>query len=407
MFFLLLFCFFPLACGLNRNASTDAPSPPPVETVVSSPAPIDWESVLKARYVDLALPDATERVSLWALGVRADENGTLSASDRALSDFADALCAAYRTDAVDASVTPSGSFSEPYTFCADTQGSIPSKAALLKALAALDWTVQRQTLAVPLDPVSAAVTQADLEREHALLSTYTTSFDSSKLRKANRVHNIVTAAARIDGVTVKPNEVFSINKAIGDRTKSNGYKLAGAIANGMNTTEYGGGVCQVSTTLFNAVLMADLEVVERYHHSWPMQYAPVGRDATIATGMKDFRFRNTSDAPVTIFASVDEAARTVSVSLYGKHSDAFERIEVVSEQTGRLPSLPGETRLDESLPPGTKEIERQGRRGRTSVTYLDYYAADGSRIKRVTAFEDTYPSIAEIAYVSTDLYRKR
>lgn len=392
---LLLLCLLCMACHI----APDGAVPPTAPT--ASPAP-DWDALLKTRTVSLLLPDGVEVVSLYALGFRYD--GAIRADEELLMRYADAVAGAYRTPPVDATVTLSDRADEPFVYTDAVDGRTPDRAALLDALRRIDPAKQRQSIPVPFVSDPAAVTRESLAKSHALLAAYTTSFASKTLRKENRVHNIRLAAERIHGTVVAPGEVFSMNRAIGDRTKANGYRLAGAITNGMSVTEYGGGVCQVSTTLFNAVLMADLAVEERYHHSWPMEYAPVGRDATIATGMKDFRFRNTSDAPVTIVASVDEEAMTVTVRLYGQHSDAFAYIEVVSEQLGRLPGKEAEWILDESLPPGTKQVERQARRGRTSVTYLDYYAADGTLIERRTAFTDTYPSIGEIAYVSSDLY---
>ncbi len=363
----------------------------------------DTERVLRTRYVRFVFADAVESVSLWNLGVRPAAEGW-SWDETARRTCLQALAKAYRTMPKDAAAELTGRFSEPYRFTEESAGAEPDVAQWETALSSIDLRLPVQEVSVPYHSLMPQITLEQVKREHALLATYSTSFAKGTLSKSNRVHNIEVAAERINGVTVEPDTVFSMNRTIGDRTKKNGYLLAGAITNGKNVTEYGGGVCQVSTTLFNSVLMADLEVVERYHHSWPMAYAPVGRDATIATGQKDFRFRNSTDVPITIFASVDRKAKTISVSLYGKHSDAFDHIEIVSEQVKRLPAKPAEHHLDESLPPNTKEIDREGRRGRVSVTYLDYYDANGERIKRVTAFEDTYPSIGEIAYLSADLY---
>lgn len=397
---ILLLCLLMLACRTPTNAgafeysaqSDAAPSKQP-----------DPEAILKTRTVTLLLHSGRETVSLAVLGYTAD-GGTLRRDGAAIRRYAEAVAQAYRTDAANATVTATGSFDEPFAYTEAEPGEMPDAEQLAKLLLAIDPTLANQTVSVPFVAVEPTVTAERLQETHALLSEYTTSFAEKTLRKENRVHNIRLAAERINGVVVAPGETFSMNRTIGDRTKANGYRLAGAITNGMSVTEYGGGVCQVSTTLFNAVLMADLEIVERYHHSWPMTYAPIGRDATIATGMKDFRFRNTSSEPVTILAAVDEKAMTVTVRLYGEHSDAFDHIEIVSEQLSRLPAKAAEHILDENLPPGTKEVEREGRRGRTSVTYLDYYAADGTLLRRETAFEDVYPSIGEIAYLSADLY---
>ena len=196
-----------------------------------------------------------------------------------------------------------------------------------------------------------------------------------------------------------------MNETILDRTKQNGYYLAPAIRNGTYEKEYGGGVCQVSSTLFNAVMMADLSVTERHHHSWPMTYVPIGRDATIATGFKDFRFVNDTDGELIIFAHLDRKAKKITVQLYGVRSSDFDHIQVVSKRTGSLPSKGTKVLLDESLSAGSRMVEREERRGKTSVTYKEYYDADGKLIRRVTAFEDSYPSIQGLVYVSSDVYR--
>lgn len=397
---LLSLCLLFFGCGSVETPVPPAPSASPVPSPTAAPTPDPL-----ARTLRLLLPNAVEAVSLASLGAHPDADGVLRWDEPRLRSYAEALAAAYRTAPADASVSEAASFDEPFVYTAEQPGSRPDADALVRLLLTLAPGDTFEPVEVPMERVLPAVTEESLRASHALLASYTTSFAGKTLSKPNRVHNITLAAERIDGVTVAPDAEFSINRIIGARTKANGYKLAGAIANGVNTTEYGGGVCQVSTTLFNAVLMADLSVTERHHHSWPMAYAPVGRDATIATGLKDFRFRNTSDAPVTIRARVDAEAQTVTVALYGKRAEDFDHIEIVSEQLSRLPSKPAEVRLDESLPPGTKEIYREGRRGRTSVTYLDYYDDAGNLLRRVTAYEDTYPSIGEIAYVSPDLYR--
>ena len=196
-----------------------------------------------------------------------------------------------------------------------------------------------------------------------------------------------------------------MNKTILDRTKENGYYLAPAIRNGTYEKEYGGGVCQVSSTLFNAVMMADLPVTERHHHSWPMTYVPIGRDATIATGYKDFKFVNDTEGELVIFARLDAKAKTITVKLYGIHSTAFDHIVITSKRTGSLPAKGTKVLLDESLSSGSRVEERKERRGKTSVTYKEYYDAAGKLIRRETAYEDSYPSIEGVVYVSADIYR--
>ena len=196
-----------------------------------------------------------------------------------------------------------------------------------------------------------------------------------------------------------------MNETILDRSKENGYFLAPAIRNGTYEQEYGGGVCQVSSTLFNAVMMADLPVTERHHHSWPMTYVPIGRDATISTGYKDFKFVNGTEGELVIFAHLDRKAKTVTVQLYGIHSADFDHIEVTSKRTGSLPAKGTKVLLDESLSAGSRVEERKERQGKTSVTYKEYYDANGELMRREKAYEDSYPSIEGLVYVSADIYR--
>jgi vancomycin resistance protein YoaR len=126
----------------------------------------------------------------------------------------------------------------------------------------------------------------------ARLGEFTTSFDATK---ANRVYNISVAAGALNSLLVKPGEVVSFNKIVGPRSSEAGYKTAPTIINNEFVDALGGGVCQVSTTLYNAVLLAGLEVVERHSHSLPVTYVPAGRDATVVYEGADFRFRNNTD----------------------------------------------------------------------------------------------------------------
>ena len=129
---------------------------------------------------------------------------------------------------------------------------------------------------------------------------YSTTFYSP----AGRTTNIKVACKYIDGTVLQPGEVFSFNKVVGQRTPERGFKLA-TVYSGQETKEgYGGGVCQVSTTIFNAALYGDLGIVERYQHSMTVHYVPYGRDAAISWGSADFKFKNTTDEEIKISAKV-------------------------------------------------------------------------------------------------------
>ena len=167
----------------------------------------------------------------------------------------------------------------------------------------------------------------------------------------------------------------------------------------MYVQEYGGGVCQVSSTLYNTVLMADLSVTERVHHSWPLGYIDIGRDATISTGGPNFRFVNSGGAPVTVCAAVDREKKTVTVSIYGRPLPDGISIRVTSKKLETLPEPGVEYVTDDLLKPGEQQVMREPRRGSISVTYKEYYDAEGNFLRREQVTKDKYRSISGITHV--------
>ena len=127
----------------------------------------------------------------------------------------------------------------------------------------------------------------------------------------NRIHNIKRAAESINNVVLQPNEVFSYNETLGPTSKRNGYKKARVFVQGRDAEGYGGGVCQVSSTLYNAADMAGMEIIERHPHSKKVGYVKEDRDAATSYGGIDFRFRNTKAYAVRILASTDAENVTV------------------------------------------------------------------------------------------------
>ncbi len=364
------------------------------------------------------LPDQTVSVEAGALGIGYDLDAALlmavngepaetlllrvdtDALARALQAFAEQ----HTAEAADAVATFTGGSSEPFSFTAARTGVEIDTDALFQTVLRAVQSGQTD-IAVPHSVLHPAVTEEELRAQNQCLGRFTTSFAKSPQNAADRVFNIKKAAAAIDGVTLQPNAAFDCNAVLGDRNEENGWRTAAGIRGGRYVQEYGGGVCQVSSTLFNAVMMADLSITERHPHSWPMSYVDIGRDATISTGGKNFCFVNSTGAPLTLSAWVDEDEQTVTVSIYGTPVlPDGQYVTVVSERTGTLPALPEELLLDESLPYGTRVVEREGREGRTARTYKEYRAKDGTLLRREVAYEDIYRSISARVYVSTDLY---
>ena len=134
---------------------------------------------------------------------------------------------------------------------------------------------------------------------------------------ADRISNVKKACALLDGLVLIPGQTFSFNDTLGERTAANGWKPATAYANGEVRQEYGGGICQVSSTLYNAVLYANLEIVERACHQFQVGYLPWGMDATVSWGWPDFKFRNDAEYPVKIHAWVDDDTNECCIQILG------------------------------------------------------------------------------------------
>ena len=149
---------------------------------------------------------------------------------------------------------------------------------------------------------------------YGLIATYTTDASTSS---SARLHNIRLALSSINGTCLEPGEVFSFNGVVGERTKAAGYRPAPAYSRMETVMEYGGGICQVSSTLYAAVEKAGLEIVERHSHSLKVTYIPKGMDATVDWGNKDFKFANNTSEAIYIVGYVD-GFEQVHINLYGR-----------------------------------------------------------------------------------------
>lgn len=178
-----------------------------------------------------------------------------------------------------------------------------------------------ETVEIPLELTEPERTTEYVESRlfaDDLGETVTTSLAGST---QNRITNVQLAAASIDGIILAPGEQFSYNDALGERTTERGYKAAGAYSGGQVVQEVGGGICQVSSTLYYAALLANLQIDVRTCHYFPVGYLPAGLDATVSWGGPEFKFTNNRDWPIKIEASVDTAKNTVSVHIVGTDED--------------------------------------------------------------------------------------
>jgi len=248
-----------------------------------------------------------------------------------------------------------------------------------------------EALDVPYREKLPAITAAALSRVDAVLGTYTTAYTASS---GNRASNVETAARALHGVILLPGETFSFNTTVGPRDAASGFKVAPVIADGQLTPGMGGGICQVSTTLYNAALLANMRIVQRSHHSLPIHYAPLGQDATVAYGAIDFRFRNTSDAPVIIEARA--AKRRLTVRLLG--AGPAPNVTILRGDIRALAQRVV-TKEDPTLPAGTRTVVEKGSPGRAvTVTRV---VGEGPDAVREVISTDRYRGEATVIHIGT------
>lgn len=230
----------------------------------------------------------------------------------------------------------------------------------------------------------------DINDEIQFISEYKTTNGE----RENRDKNLQIACSKINGYEIKPEEVVSFLGIAGPLTKEEGY-VDGPII--LNQTQIGdgvaGGVCQVSTTLYNAALLANMEIVERARHSFVMEYVPVGMDAVVSEPELDLKIRNTSDTSLYIFASAKGG--DVSIQLWGEPPPDGTEIKIESIVKQEFAPEGNEIKFSDELEPGTRQVIQEQRTGYETVVYREYYK-DGKRIDRKIISEDIYPAVQGI-----------
>lgn len=288
-------------------------------------------------------------------------------------------------DPVNASVATFDFNTRSFTFNSDSPGChVDGEELYNQVIARLDAGDNYAALVVEPEILLASVTRAELMNSFKKISSFTTETTSN----SNRNTNINLSAAAINGTTVMPGETFSFNEATGQRTAEKGYLPAAAIAGGQSVDEIGGGVCQTSSTLFNAVARANLKIVKRSPHAWPSNYVEKGMDATVNWPNLDFVFQNDSNWPVFIVAYYH--SRKVTVEIYGMSLGDGVTIDLDSQVT-YTSDLPKEVNyvLNTSLAPGEQKTTVKARRGYEVDTYKVWYQ-NGQEIKREKLCHSTY-----------------
>lgn len=247
---------------------------------------------------------------------------------------------------------------------------------------------------VPLKEVEPKVTSNDIKNMgiKEVIGTYTTYYNGSD---KNKITNIKVSSKAISGKILAPGESFSFNGLAGPYTYDKGYKDGKAYVGGKLVDDVGGGICQVSSTLYNAALYAGLKITERYNHGMPVSYVPLGRDATIWYGSKDLKFKNTSSKHVYIQLTATD--KSLTATIFGTKGEYDYVIE--SDVTEKLePEL--KVTYDSSLPAGKEVVEVSGSYGYKAVAYL-VKKKNGSVITRTKLSNDRYKATKRVVRVGT------
>lgn len=235
--------------------------------------------------------------------------------------------------------------------------------------------------------MEAEITAAYLESLNVKepVSTFSTTFSA---KNANRNENIRLAAQAMDKTLILPDQQFSFNDVVGNTTAEKGYKVAPIIVGGEFEEGLGGGICQVSSTLYNAVLLADLGIVERKNHGLAVGYLPPGRDATIAYSWIDFKFLNDRNHAIWLRTFVD--GNRLTTTLYGSLIPGHS----VTVQTTDLSSIIPEEKVIKTaeLPIGAREQVKKGQPG-YRVTVWRITSMNGEEVRREMISQDTYRAV--------------
>lgn len=255
----------------------------------------------------------------------------------------------------------------------------------------LRYESAEKSMQIPTNVLSAKIKYDQIKGISTVLAAHSTKYNASN---AERSENLRVASSSVSGNLVMPGDVFSLNAATGKRSIQNGYKMAPIIVKGQIEDGLGGGVCQVSTTLYNAVIRTGLDIVERRNHSIPSSYADMGLDATVSYGSIDFKFKNTLNNPVYI--NIAPSGGTITAQIYGYPED--KRTVKIETQLLEKIERGVETKYDSKLAEGKQRIEDSGRDGFKVKAYRTFMDGSG---KKQQLSSDYYPPAKKVIVIGT------
>ena len=280
---------------------------------------------------------------------------------------------------------------DPFTIYPETEG-IDFDVEIAKSI--LAEAKEEYTIPLVITKPTKTIRDIGTEAFPDKLGTCTTKYVASN---TNRTTNLRLAANKINGTVLLPGQEFSYNKTVGERTIQAGYKEAATFSNGEVVNGLGGGICQISSTLYDAVVFANLDIVTRRNHQFVTSYLPAGKDATVVWGSQDFKFKNTRKYPIRLEATVAGGVATINV--WGIKEDVEYDISI---ETKKIATIQYTTQYiqDPSLPAGKEVVKQAGSNG-SKVEVYKVMRRDGKVVSSTLLSRDTYNAMKRIVRVGT------
>ena len=292
----------------------------------------------------------------------------------------------------------------PYTYTDDVPGQELDITGLNEQICAMVDQLESGVVDLTPTTVQAPVTRAQLEGQIVKLSTYETKIATTSTE--GRFENIRIGTEKFDHLTIKSGESVSFNKVTGKRTAANGFQVALELAYGQYVEGVGGGICQVSSTLYNAVINAGLEVTKRTQHSRPSSYVPLGLDATVSDDRLDFVFKNTTSADIFIESKYYNKGKTYycQFTIYGRPDPNGHTYKLESQvrETLAIPEPTYKKDTDAQYVIYTDDepyVYSKGEEGYVVDVYLVTMDSKGLEVSRELKYTDTYKAAAPVYYV--------
>ena len=251
-----------------------------------------------------------------------------------------------------------------------------------------------QAIVLPVFDRPADVQAKMLEKMDSVLGEFTSNYASSE---KNRKYNIALGAEKLNHTILKPGEQVSFNDKMDQITREAGFKVAGVIRNGEFDRGVGGGICQVSTTLYNALIRADANIIERHNHSRPIGYVKNGTDAAVATGYKNLVFQNDFSHPIYIGAQAD--GRELTFQIFGSKEDKDYEVKIIPQLVSTNKPRT-KTIYTDSLAKGKTEVKESGHNGYSYRTYKEIIK-DGQVLEKKQISTSTYIGRDRVLLVGT------